>query len=158
MAEKDKKIKKGNKVETVKNLAQKLLDWLGVVADFKIEETEESLNLNLQTDQSALLIGFHGETLTAFQLILSMMIYQKLGEWVRISIDVDGYRQRRYQALEQMALSTAQKVRFSKKPCALPSMSAHERRIVHLALADSSDIQTESQGEEPERKVVISPK
>lgn len=153
-----KKIKKTDKLAVAKQLTQKLLELLTLPAHFEISEKEDIITINLKTDNPALLIGYHGETLASFQFILSIMVYKKLGGWVRIMVDVADYRQRRQMTLEQMALSVAQRVKFSGEQHFLPPMSPSERRIIHLALANQPEVETVSEGEGYQRRVVIRPK
>ncbi|PJE70176.1 hypothetical protein COU97_01105 [Candidatus Shapirobacteria bacterium CG10_big_fil_rev_8_21_14_0_10_48_15] len=141
-----------NQVET---LAKKIFSLLAIPVDLTVAKQNEGWLISVKMENPALLIGFHGETLTGLQLVLSLMVYRQLGEWVRLTVDVDGYLQRRREILEKMALTAAQRVRFSQKPYSLPPMNARERRIIHLILADAPDVQTESQGEEPQRGVVV---
>lgn len=142
----------------ITKLAKKIFSLLAISAELTVTADQEGWLVNIKMENPALLIGFHGETLAGLQLILSLMVYRQLGEWVRIAVDVDGYWQRRREILEKMALSAAQRVRLSGKPYPLPPMNARERRVVHLALAGATDVQTESQGEEPQRSVVVQAK
>lgn len=159
------KVAKKDKSVIIKELAENLLKNLGIEAGITvvgeqgrtIKEEGETISVNLETGEPGLLIGFHGETLASFQLILSLMVFRKLGEWLRIIVDVAGYRQQRQSILERMALSAAQKAVFSKEPCSLPPMRAFERRIIHLALANHPEVKTESEGEGRERRVVVRP-
>jgi spoIIIJ-associated protein len=153
-----KKVKKADKLQTVKKLTEKLLDLLEPSIRFEIDEKEDVISINFKTDSPALLIGYHGEALDSFQFILSIMAYRKLEEWVRIMVDVADYRQRRQESLERMALSLAQRVKFSGEQHPLPPMSPPERRIIHLALANQPEVETVSEGEGRERRVVIKPK
>lgn len=147
------------KIEVIEKLAKELIKQLGVKAKAEISEDKEGvLHVQLETDDPGILIGYHGETLASFQLILGMMVYRKTDEWVRILVNVGDYRERRKESLERMALSAAQKVKFSGEEYALPSMTPAERRIIHLILADDPEITTESEGEGHNRRVVIKPK
>ena len=150
--------KEESKTDKISQFAQKLLAVLEITANLKIEEKDGIFNLELETENPGILIGYHGETLSAFQLILSMMTYRELGEWSRIVVNIGDYRQRRQEALERMAASACQKVKFSGQEYELPPMSAGERRIIHLALSDHPDVETESRGEGRERRVAIKPK
>lgn len=159
MVEKTKKrLKKTGNLAAVKLLTQKLLDLLTLPVHFEIDEEKDAININLETDSPALLIGYHGETLASFQFILSIMAYRKLGEWVRIVVDVADYRQRRQETLERMALSIAQRVKFSGEQYFLLPMAPLERRIIHLALANQPEVETVSEGEGHQRRVVVRPK
>ncbi len=149
----DKEISK-----TISQTIKKILELLEIKAEVKIEEKEEVFNVNLQTENPGILIGYHGETLFSLQLILGMIIYRKLGRWVRVVIDVGDYRAHRREVLERMALSAAQKVKFSQEEYIFPPMSSAERRIIHLALANNPDVTTESRDEGFERRVVVKPR
>lgn len=152
-----KEVKKSKGFKTVEMFTKQLLGLLELPGDFEISEEKEEIRINFRTDNPALLIGYHGETLFSFQFLLSLMTYKKLGEWVRVLVDVDGYRQRRQEVLERMAFSIAQKVKFSGEEQSLPPMGSAERRIIHLALANQPGIKTESFGEGSERHVVVKP-
>lgn len=156
MAEKTKKrLKKTSNLAVVRQLTQKLLDLLVLPVHFEIDEEKDVISVNLKTDNPALLIGYHGETLASFQFILSIMVYRKLGEWVRIMVDVADYRQRRRETLERMALSIAQRVKFSGEQHFLPPMTSSERRIIHLALTNQPEVETVSEGEGYQRRVIV---
>lgn len=144
--------------QKIKEVVEELLDHLGVQADIDISLVDDIYQVQLETDDPGILIGYHGETLRAIQKIVAMIIYRQEGEWLRIVVNVGDYRQRRQESLEKMALATAQKARFSKEPQSLPPMPSAERRIIHLALANETDVETVSEGEGRDRRVIIRPK
>lgn len=153
------KARNKKRIEVVEKLAKELIKQLGVKVKMEIAEDKEGMvHVQLETDDPGILIGYHGETLASIQLILAMMVYRKTDEWTRILVNVGDYRERRRESLERMALSAAQKVKFSGEEHVLPSMTPAERRIVHLALADDPEVTTESEGEGRNRRVVIKPK
>lgn len=123
-----------------------------------VEGKEEIWEVQIETAKTGILIGFHGETIAALQLLIGLMVYKKLGRWQPIVVNVGDYRQKRQLQLERMAQNAAQRVRFSGQAVALPYLSAGERRVVHLALAEDSEVETESEGEGRERQLVIRPK
>lgn len=141
----------------INDLASELLKHLLIKGEIKVEEDKESqvFNVQIETEDSGYLIGFHGETLTAFQLILSLMIYRKLGNWVKLVVNVGDYREKRHDQLNRLALNVAQKVKFSGQSQVIANLSSAERRIIHLSLADHPDVITESEGEGEERKLVV---
>ncbi|MCX6724573.1 MAG: hypothetical protein NTV20_00525, partial [Candidatus Shapirobacteria bacterium] len=94
----------------------------------------------------------------AFQLLLALMGFRKLNEWTRVLVNVGDYREKREESLTNMAKSLAQKVKFSGTSQSLPPMSSAERRIIHLALAEETEMETISEGEGRDRHVVIKPK
>lgn len=104
------------------------------------------------------LIGRRGETLEAIQFLLNLILSRKVDLWARVTVDIEGYRLRRKMALINLARRTAEQVQTRKQAIPLEAMSPYERRIIHMTLADSPDVTTESTGAEPERRVVILPK
>jgi spoIIIJ-associated protein len=122
-------------------------------------EAEEPLTLNIRTandQQLSLLIGRRGETLAALQLLVNLIIAKQTGHHERIIVDAEGYRQRREDNLRSMAQRIATQVRRSGTPIMLEAMPPNERRIIHIELAASPDISTESTGEGDQRRVVVS--
>lgn len=155
MAEKSQ----AKKLAEVKKLTEKLLEKLQITATVAVKPGEqETVAVQLETDNPGLLIGYHGQTLAALQLILMKIVYRQLGEWFRLVVNVGDYRERRQESLERMALSAAQKVKFSGEEYSFQPMSPAERRIIHLTLTSHSDVTTESEGEGRERRVVVKPK
>jgi len=145
-------------LKAIKEIVDELLKLLEVEVKPVVEEKDGLVNIQLQTDNPGILIGYHGDTLASLQIMLSMMVYRKLGSWVKILVDVGDYRERRKETLDKMALSAAQKVKFSGQDYAFPPMSSGDRRIIHIALSENPDVTTESQGEGFERRVVVKPK
>ncbi len=125
------------------------------------EETaeEEPLTLNIRTQNEqalSLLIGRRGETLSALQLLVNLIVAKQTGHHERIIVDAEGYRLRREDNLRSMALRVAAQVRHSGHPVTLEAMPPNERRIIHMTLAETGDIGTESTGEGDQRRVVVS--
>jgi spoIIIJ-associated protein len=145
-------------LKIIEKITQEVLERLEIKSSFTTEAKEDLIEINFQTENPAILIGWHGETLNSLQLILQLIAYRKLGTWVRILVDTGDYRQRRAEALKRIALSVAQKVKFSGNEQELLPMNASERRIIHLALAQEAGVETESRGEGYDRHVVVKPK
>ena len=153
---------KTKKTKTQKIIQEKtieLLELLGM-GEIKIElkSKEEAIQINIDCDNQGLLIGNYGETLFSLQLILSLIIYHELGSWQRVLVNIGDYLEKRKEALEKIALNTAQKVKFSNKEVAILRLNSSERRIVHMILADNPDVVTESVGEGRERRLIVKPK
>jgi spoIIIJ-associated protein len=107
-----------------------------------------------------ILIGYHGETLSALQTIMGLMINRDVasdedGERYKVLVNIGDYRERQRESLEALARRTAERVRFTRKPMQLPAMSSYDRRIVHLALEHEQDIVSESEGEGRDRRLVV---
>lgn len=117
-----------------------------------------NINVDVRGDDLSILIGRRSETLSAFQYVASLIIGKETGQFVQLSVDVEGYRSRREKQLVQMANRMAEQVSKSGKRQTLEPMPSEERRIIHIALRDHPDVKTESTGEDPYRKVMILPK
>lgn len=104
------------------------------------------------------LIGFRGRNLAAMQLVLGLIVKKEFGEWIRVVVDVNNYRQEQKERLETMTKNLAEKVKQGGVPVAMGNMSAYERRICHMILGEIEGITGESEGEGEERHIVIKPK
>ena len=119
------------------------------------EGDEGELILDISGGDLAVLIGRHGRTLDAFQMILSSLMSNHLHFHCPVVVDVEGYKSRRKEKLETLARNAASRARRQHGSVKLAPMNAFERRIVHLALLDSLDVTTHSEGVDPERRVVV---
>lgn len=139
------------------DVLQHILQYLNIRATIQVR-SQTPLTLNIQgfNENLGLLIGRRGETLAALQLIVSLIVSHRTKHRMRIIVDAENYRERREENLRSLALRVAQQVRNYRRSIALEAMPPHERRIVHIALAESRDISTESIGEGDARRVVIS--
>lgn len=114
--------------------------------------------IDIVGDDSGLLIGRRGQSLQSLQFIVNSIVRREFGEGVRVALDVEQYRQRREASLRDMANKVAERVTQTGRGITLEPMSAADRRIVHLTLADREDVSTESVGFGEDRKVSIFPK
>lgn len=117
-----------------------------------------NINVDIRGNDLSVLIGRRSETLTAFQYVASLIVGKETQQFVQLTVDVEGYRDRRERQLIQMAKRMADQVSKSGRRQTLEPMPSGERRIIHIALRDHPDVKTESTGEEPYRKVMIIPK
>jgi spoIIIJ-associated protein len=147
-----------DKAKIVKEEAQKLLELMGSAAAVEVVEDKENeaVQVNLESPEEAgLLIGRHGETILAIQTILGMLVKQKVGEWVRILVNIGDWREKERVHLEDLATQAATRAKEMGEPQSLYNLSASQRRIIHLFLAKDAQVKTESQGEGKERFLVI---
>jgi spoIIIJ-associated protein len=153
-----------NMDDKAREVLETLLDRMGVVASVAcqsnppLEGGEEVINLDVSGDDLGILIGRRGQTLSALQYIVRLILAHQTQTKVPVVIDVEGYKQRRYEALQALAQRMAEQVKTRGRPFTLEPMLAYERRIIHLALANDPDVTTESVGEGETRKVVIMPR
>jgi len=155
-----------NAESAAKDILEKLLDLFGVEGSIKSEthsvtgENEEgpTVSLDIAGEDLGILIGRRGQTLSALQYIIRLIVSRQIDTWVPIVIDVEGYKERRARALQSFAMDMAERVKARGAPFTLEPMPPYERRVVHMALANHSYVTTESIGQGEERKVVIRPK
>jgi spoIIIJ-associated protein len=149
-------------IKTIKEITEKLLKLLDIDGDFEIIESkktdEESVEIVLNTKDTGVVIGYHGDTLEGLQLILSLCVARNLGRFVRVSIDVGDYKKNRTEFLKSLAMETKERVLSEGKEIAIPELKSWERRIVHLLLEKDGEVASESQGEGRDRVLVVSPK
>lgn len=135
-----------------------LLDAMEI--DYMIETVETLepglVRINIMGNDMGLLIGRKGETLNAIQFLLGLMVNRVSEERIRVVLDVENYRLKKEENLKNLAVKLSEKVKKTKRSVTMRPMSPRERRIIHTALQNDPEIFTFSQGEEPERKVVIS--
>jgi len=138
---------------------KELLAKMGVEAEVTGTADEETINVEVTGEGLGVLIGRRGQTLDALQYLTGLAVNRQTGEsWHRVVIDVEGYRERRTETLQQLAQRMAAKVQATGRRVVLDPMTAAERRIVHQELSQVAGVETHSEGKEPYRKVVIVPK
>ncbi|MBC8274145.1 MAG: protein jag [Chloroflexi bacterium] len=156
--EKAEKGEKGDVVKVAKEVAEALIKSMRITADVSVTQSatgELPVTLNIDGDDLGVLIGRRGQTLVSLQYVVRLIVAEKLKMWVPINVDVAGYKNRRYESLQSLALRLAEQVQRNRRLIMLEPMPADERRIIHLALADHPDVTTQSMGEGEMRKVAI---
>ncbi len=139
-------------------LIEELFKHLGIKESFEVAENEDSIDVVIGSDEPGLIIGHHGDTLESLQLIISLMLAKKLGEFKRVSVEVGDYKKNRADYLKNLAIQTKEKVLSEQREIFLPNLKSWERREVHLFLQDDPSVITESVGEGKERTLVVKPK
>lgn len=143
----------------IKDYLEELLTYMKIEGNIKAEEDDEKINIEIYGQDVGSLIGRRGKTLSDLQYLLSIIVRRQFsGLGKMVVLDVENYRERREKTLIQLAKSMARKVKEENVEKTLEPMNPQERRIIHLALQDYPDITTISNGEEPNRKVVIVPR
>ena len=157
----------GDIAEAAKGVTERLITAMGVSASVVpyaeplVEGAEAATTpvaFNIKGDDLGILIGRRGQTLSCLQYIVRLIVSHQMKVDVPITIDVEGYKQRRLESLRALAQRLAEQVRVKKVPFTLEPMPAYERRIIHLTLAGHPDVDTHSIGFGEARKVVIAPK
>jgi len=144
------------KLGEIKKIIQgffKKINFLIEIENLFIEK--ETIFLKLASEEPKILIGKNGRTLSEIQHLLRIILRKKILENFFFDIDIDDYKKKKIEHLKEMAQETADRVALTRKEKVLEVMSSYERRIIHLALPQRSDVITESVGQEPERRIVI---
>lgn len=144
--------------ETLREFMQTVIGLMGMEATVSAQEAPEWVRADISGDDLGLLIGRHGATIDALQYIAAIVVNGDRRDRRQVIVDAEGYRQRRETALKSLADRTAQKVARDSVRVALKPMSAAERKVIHLHLKDHPRVETGSEGNEPFRAVVISPR
>ena len=144
--------------DRVRDLLEHVSDALALDATVEIVEEGREIHATLEGEDLGLFIGRHGQTIEAVQhLAYRIAVHRGEGERKRIVIDAEGYRARREEALHRQADQAADDAVRYKRPVALDAMTASERKLVHEYLRDRGDVETYSEGEEPDRHLVVAP-
>jgi len=138
---------------------QEILNLMGLMAISEIKKDEgDEVGLNIKGEELGQAIGKDGATLQSLQTILSSMICNAFGRKIRVNLDAGGYREKQEQALIRLAGEAAKDVEETGQEKELPPMSAADRRVIHMSLAENAKVQTFSEGEGPDRRLIIAPK
>lgn len=137
---------------------QKISDAITEDVTIRVVKEKDRLVYNLEGGDASILIGKRGQTLEAVQYLIDKLINRNVDARVRVQVDVGGYLETRKKNLEGLALRLAEKAKKTGKPSTIGQMTAHDRRIVHLALKDDNGVRTQSMGEGYYRRLVIFPK
>jgi spoIIIJ-associated protein len=143
--------------EALEELLEEITEGLGLDVEIEVEEGEGVLSGRLKGEDVGLFIGRHGQTIDAVQHLAQRIVFPDGPSPVRVSIDADGYRERRERTLHEDADGAAEEALRSGSPVQLEPMGPAERRIVHEYLRERGDVETHSEGDEPERRLVVSP-
>ena len=161
------KNEEGEEVKVAKNILENLLSRMGIQAAVNVEtskmatsaeEEVQPLVFNVAGDDLGILIGRRGQTIDALQYLVRLISSRQSRSKIPIIVDVENYKQHRYESLRVLALNVAAQVKARRTSFRLEPMPAFERRIIHLTLANDPDVTTESIGEGEARKVVVEPK
>lgn len=147
-----------DELKTIETVVSDLLNRLNIEGEVEVTDQEETVEVLLKTEETGIVIGYHGEVLDSLQLVLSLMISQKIGRFQRITLEVGDYKKNRSEYLEKLALQVKEKVMTEGKEHAVSSLRPWERRIMHMLLKDDESVTSESVGEGKERVLIIKPR
>lgn len=144
-------------VEYIKGYLKELTDLMGIKVEFETGKRESYIKVNMISDNNAILIGKNGRTMSSLQTLVKQSIQNKLGIRVNVILDANEYKQKQEKNIERLAIRLAKDVRKTKIEVKMDSMNSYERRLVHNVLTNFKGVTTISEGEEPNRYVIIKP-
>ncbi len=140
-----------------KEFLNKVFAAMNMDVKVSVEMKENEMNIDLSGEDMGVLIGKRGQTLDSLQYLTSIVVNKGQKEYIRVKVDTENYRSRRKETLENLAKNLAYKAKRTKNPVSLEPMNPYERRIIHSALQNDKYVTTHSEGEDPYRKVIITP-
>ena len=149
---------KDNPARRADRLLQDIFKAMDVPVELNIKEQDQILQVSIEGPDLGILIGRRGETLDALQYLANLAVNKNQEQRRKVILDVEGYRLRREETLQKLAIRLADKAKQRGRSVVLEPMNSQERRIIHTALQGRDDIYTFSEGEEPFRKIIIAPK
>lgn len=147
-----------NEEQVVKETINEVLKVLTIEGEIDSAIEDETVSVSLETQDTGIVIGYHGEVLESLEVVLSACVSKKLGRFLRVSLEIGEYKKNRTDWLENLAKSSKEKVLSEQTEVSLPGLKSWERRIVHLLLQKDSEVVSESVGEGRERTLVIKPR
>lgn len=144
-------------VEEIKEYLNEIIVNLGLEVQFESSVRDRVIKISMYADNNAILIGKDGKTLKALETLVKQKIMNEYNVHINISLDVENYKEKRIKNLEYLAKKVAREVRSTKVEATLENMNSFERRVVHNILTNFKGVKTESEGEEPNRHVIIKP-
>ena len=143
--------------KSIKEFLKDIINKMDIEVEFESSLRDKQINIKMFSNNNAILIGKNGQTLSALTTIVKQYIFNQIGIYPYINLDVENYKDKQVMHLERLAKNLAREVRSTKNPVTMENMNAYERRIVHNVLTNFKGVKTESEGEEPNRHVVIKP-
>ena len=141
--------------EYLKSLLSDICGNMGINVSFESSVREKQITIKMFSDNNPILIGKNGQTLAALTTIVKQAVFNHVGVYPYINLDVENYKDKQIGHLERLAKNIAREVKTTKTPVIMENMNSYERRVVHNILNTISGIKTESEGEEPNRHVVV---
>ena len=143
---------------SIKKHLDTILGFIDISQEIAIKKDGDAFRIDIEGDELNFLIGYRGESLDAFQYILSHAVFKEKEEWIPITLDINGYRQAKLEKLEEMVKSFVDRARFHQKEIRLPPLTPYERRHVHMLIGDYIDVESESRGDGRERRLFVIPR
>lgn len=142
-------------INYMKNFISELVSNMGLEVSFESNIREDQFNIKMFSNNNAILIGKNARTMKSIEMITKQRVQNEFGLRVRLFLDVENYNDKRIKQLERLAINTAREVRNTKVEAVMDNMNSYERRIIHNKLANFKGVTTISEGEEPNRHIII---
>ncbi|MEG1892832.1 MAG: RNA-binding cell elongation regulator Jag/EloR [Bacilli bacterium] len=149
--------KKDDVYHEIEDYLKEIITGLGLEVSFELKKSDEQTVIKMYSNNNPLLIGKNGQTLRSLEVLVKQMIHTKYNMFVKIVLDVENYKEKKDAFLERFAKQMANDVVRTNTEIHLDNMTSYERRIIHNALTNFSGVTAESEGEEPNRHIVIKP-
>ena len=141
----------------IKSFLEETINNMGLEVKFETNIREKQINIKIFSNNNSILIGRDGKNLTALSTICKQYIYNQIGVYPYLNLDVENYKDKQITHIERLAKNLAREVKNTKQEIVMENMNSYERRIVHNCLTNTKGITTISEGEEPNRHVIIKP-
>lgn len=145
-------------INYLKDSLNEILSLMGIEANYEVRRRENRIEIKIFSDNNAILIGKNGRTMQSLQTILRFILKNHVSSDLSVMLDVENYKEKRNRNIEYLAKKIARDVAKTKVETKLDNMNSYERRIVHNILSDNKYVYTISEGEEPNRHVIIKPR
>ncbi len=142
----------------LKDFLTHIINDMGIKVTFESKIRDKQITIKMFSDNNPILIGKNGQTLSALTLISKQAVFNQIGMYPYINLDVENYKDKQVKHLERLAKNIAREVKETKTPVVMEDMNSYQRRIVHNILTNYKDIKTESEGVEPNRHIIVKPK
>lgn len=142
----------------IKDYLNDIVTDMGLEVSFETKIREKQITVKMYSNNNKILIGKNGQTLQALTTVVKQKIYNEIGQYPYLILDVENYKEKQTKYLERLAKNVAKEVANTKVEVELENMNSYERRIIHNILSDNTKVYTVSVGEEPNRHVVVKPK
>ena len=143
--------------DAIKEFLKEIIENMGLEVSFEVVTKDERTTIKMYTNNNPIIIGKNGHTLKSLENLAKQKIQNDTGVFYKINLDVSNYKEKIQKSIERLAKNTTREVAKTKIPVSLDNMTSYERRLVHNILTDFKGVKTESEGEEPNRHVVIKP-
>lgn len=145
-------------INYLKDSLNDILSLMGIEANYEVRRRENRIEIKIFSDNNAILIGKNGRTMQSLQTILRFILKNHINSDLSVMLDVENYKEKRNKNIEYLAKKVARDVAKTKVETKLDNMNSYERRIIHNILSDNKYVYTVSEGEEPNRHVIIKPR